>query len=162
VFGFGVGKIELKLPKTTYAAGEAIEGTLLLTVNKPVKARGLFATLYAEQQIREQVLNQGKMEMRTETRKIYNYQQQLDTEKEYLKTGEASAYPFSITMPPMAGVTQDIINPLHGFTISFGGLQIGGGPGPIGPAQWMLEGYLDLPLALDVKAKVNIGIRLVS
>ena len=159
MFGFGVGKIELKLPKTTYSAGEAIEGTLLLTINKTVKARGLFATLSAEQQMREQVHNQGKIEMRTVSQKIYNYQQQLDTEKEYQKTGEATAYPFSITMPPMARVTQDVTNPLHGLTISFGGLQIGGGPGPVGPAQWTLEGYLDLPLALDVKAKVNIGIR---
>ena len=159
MFGFGVGKIELKLPKTTYAAGEAIEGTLLLTVNKPVKARGLFATLSAEQQIREQVYNQGKREMRTTTRKIYDYKLQLDTEKEYLKTGEATAYPFSITMPPMAGATQEFFNPLHGLTISIGGLQIGGGPGPTGPAQWILEGYLDLPLALDVKAKVKIGVR---
>lgn len=162
MFGFGVGKIELKLPKTTYAAGEAIEGTLLLSVNTPVKARGLFATLYAEQQIREQVRNQGKMEMRTETRKIYHYQQQLDTEKEYLKTGEATAYPFSITMPLIPGVTQNVSDPLHGLTVSIGGLQIGGGLGPIGPAQWTLEGYLDLPLALDVKAKVSIEVRQVS
>ena len=159
MFGFGVGKIELKLPKTTYAAGEAIEGTLLLTVNKPVKARGLFATLFAEQQIREQVRNQGKMEMRTEKRKIYNYQQQLDTEKEYQKTDGAEAYPFSITMPPEAGVMQHVVDPLHGFTVSIGGLQIGAGPGPVGPPEWSVEGYLDLPLAFDVKATVNIGVR---
>jgi hypothetical protein len=99
------------------------------------------------------------MEMRTETRKIYNYQQQLDTDRDYQKTEEAIAYPFSIAMPLTAGVTQEFFNPLHGFTVTIGGLQIGGGPGPIGPAQWTLEGYLDLPLALDVKAKVSIGIR---
>ena len=159
MFGFGVGKIELKLPKTTYAQGEAIGGTLLLTVNKPVKARGLFVTLSAEQQIRERVYNQGKTEMRTVKEKIYNFQQQLDCDKEYQKTGEATPYPFSITMPSMAGITQGVIDPLHGFSISIGGLQIGGGSGPIGPAQWTLEGYLDLPLALDVKAKVSIGVR---
>jgi hypothetical protein len=159
MFGFGVGKIELKLPRTTYAAGEAIEGTLLLTVNKPVKARGLIAALYAEQQIREQVRNQGKLEMRTEKRKIYEFQQQLDTEKEYQKTNGAAGYPFSITVPPDAGVTQHSVDPLHGFTVSMGGLQIGGGPGPAGPAQWSVVGYLDLPLAFDVKASVNIGIR---
>lgn len=158
MFGFGIGKIELKLPKTTYAAGEVIEGTLLLTVNKPVKARGLLITLYAKQRFRKEELDEGRIVMATVTEEIYNYKQQLDGEKEYQKTGEATAYPFSITMPPMARVTQDAINPLHEFTISLVGVQVGGGPGPIGPAQWTLEGYLDLPLALDVKAKVNIGV----
>jgi hypothetical protein len=159
MFGFGVGKIELKLPRTTFAAGEAIEGTLLLTVNKPAKARGLFAALYAEQQIREQVRNQGKLEMQTVKRRIYEFQQQLDTEKEYQKTDGAAAYPFSIMVPPDAGATRQVVDPLHGFTVRVGGLQIGAGAGPVGPAQWILEGYLDLPLALDVKASVSIGIR---
>ena len=159
MFGFGVGKIELKLPRTTYAPGEAIEGTLLLTVNKSVKARGLFVTLSAEQKIRQWVHRQGKEEMETVTEKIYEFRQPLDTEKEYLTTNGAASYPFSLTLPPQAGSTQRADDPLHGMTIGIGGFQFGAGPGPIGPAQWALEGYLDLPLALDVKAKVDIGIR---
>ena len=71
--------------------------------------------------------------MRTETQRIYYFRQQLDTDKEYQKTREAALYPFSISMPPMAGVMQIVTDPLHGFTISMNGFQIGGGPGPIGP-----------------------------
>jgi hypothetical protein len=123
-----------------------------------LKARGLFLTHSAEQQIREPVRNQGKTEMNTVTRKIYNYQQQLDTEREYGQTSVPAAYPFSVILPHMAQAAQDVTDPLHGFVVSWGGLHIEGGPGPVSPAKWTLEGYLDLPLAIDVKASVGIGV----
>jgi len=159
MFGFGVGKIELKVPKNAYAPGETIEGTLLLTVKKPVKARGLFITLFADQEFREQYVSGGKPDTRIIRRKIYNFQQQLDTEKEY-PVAETTSYPFSVAMPPEAGAPQTAaVNPMGGFlTVSLGALQIGGGSGPIGLPQWALEGYLDLPYALDVKATVALGV----
>lgn len=160
MFGFGVGRIDIRLSKTVFSANEVIEGTLLLTLKKPVKARGLYAILSADQQFREQVRNQNRIEMQTVTRRIYNFQQQLDTEKEYPKTDGVKEYPFSVAIPPEASALSGIPDdPMHGFSVNIGGMQIGSGPGPVGPAQWSVEGYLDLPLAFDVKAKTSIGIQ---
>jgi len=155
MFGFGVGKIELKLPKTAYAGGETIEGDLLLTIRKPVKARGLYVTLYATQLYREQYISGGKPEMRNVNQKIYSFQQPLDSEKEY-GVCEAAPYPFKLVMPPMDTSMAQVQNPLGNLSIAFNGIQIGGGSGPIGLPVWEIEGFLDLPLAFDVKARVTV------
>ena len=155
MFGFGVGKIELKLPKTSYAGGESIDGTLLLTIKKPVKARGLYARLYAHQEYREQYISGGKPEMRNVNQQIYSFQQPLDTEKEYAVC-EATPYPFKLVMPPMDNSLSGAPNPLGNLSISVGGFQLGGGAGPVGLPIWEVEGFLDIPFAVDVKAKVSV------
>lgn len=155
MFGFGVGKIELRLPKTAYASGETIDGTLLLTVKKPLKARGLYVKLYATQVYREQYISGGKPEMRNVNQQIYSFQQPLDSEKEYAVC-DATPYPFKLVMPSMDTSMTQVPNPLRDISIALGGLQIGGGAGPIGLPVWEIEGFLDLPLALDLKAKVSV------
>jgi hypothetical protein len=155
MFGFGVGKIELNLAKTAFAGGETIEGTLLLTVKKPVKAKGLFVKLYATQLFQEQFNSMGKPEMREVKKTIYNFQESLDTEKEY-PVCDAKPYPFKLVMPPMDNSTPRITNPLGNLSIAFNGFQIGGGAGPCGLPMWGVEGFLDIPMAFDVKANVSV------
>ena len=159
VFGFGVGKIEVSIPKKNFTPGEEINGTLLLTMKKPAKARGLFIKIFAEQRFRE-IRNQGGNQNSTEViRVIYSFQQGLDSEKEYPVTSTPTAYPFTLVVPSGTNAsTTTPTSPLGNLQISMGGFTLGSAAGPIGPPQWYLEGFLDLPLALDLKTKIALNI----
>jgi hypothetical protein len=157
--GFDIGTIRLDLPKTTWIMGEVVEGTLLLSVSRPIPARGLFAILSAEQQFYHQADPAGKNGLHTVTRKVYHYQQQLDGEREYEKTLEPAAYPFRLILPPVAGFMQDLRDPASGSAAMIGRIRTNDGPVPSGPPEWSVEGYLDLPLAFDVKEKIRISVR---
>jgi hypothetical protein len=156
---FGIGAIRLELQKTIYTAGEAVEGTLLLSIGRPVPARGLFAILSAQQQFYRRTDPEGKDGLRMVHRTVYHYQQQLDGEKEYEKTAEPAAYPFRLTLPPVAGFMQETRDSASGSAAITGGVRSMDGSVPFGPPEWSVEGYLDLPHAFDVKTKVSIGVR---
>jgi hypothetical protein len=156
---FGIGAIRLELPKTIYTAGEAVEGTLLLGICRPVPARGLFAILSAQQQFYRGADPDGKDGLCMVKRTVYHYQQQLDGEKEYEKTAKPAAYPFRLVLPPVAGSIQETRDAASGSAAITGGIWSMDGPVPFGPPEWSVEGYLDLPLAFDVKTKVSIGVR---
>ena len=162
MFGFGVGKVEISIPKKNYKPGEEITGNLLLTVKKPAKARGVFLKIFAEQRFREIRIQNGAQHETQVMRQIYTFQLCLDGEKEYPVTSSPTAYPFTIAVPssahPNDGLSAPLTNPLGNLQIAIGGLTIGGGAGPIGPALWYLEGFLDLPLAFDVKQKLALNV----
>lgn len=157
--GFGIGAIRLDLPKTMYTTGEAVEGTLLLSISRPVLARGLFAILSAQQQFYRKADPDRKDGLHMVQRTVYHYQQQLDGEKEYEKTAEPAAYPFRLILPPVAGSMQDARDLINGSAAITGSIRSIDGSVPFGPPAWSVEGYLDLPLAFDVKTKVSIGVR---
>jgi hypothetical protein len=156
--GFGIGTIRLEMPKTRYTAGNAIEGTLLLSVSRPVMARGLFAILSAQQQFSKQP---GLREngLHVVPRKVYHYQQQLDGEREYQKTAEPAAYPFRLKLPPIAGFMQDTPDPASGSAAVTGSVGSSDGSVPFGPPEWSVEGFLDLPLAFGVRETVRLSVR---
>jgi len=170
MFGLGAGKIEIYIPKTAYVVGEPIEGTLVLSVNSTVKARGVFLKLCADQKFREYIYDSGSHHSSghghwtTTTKTVYNFVLQFDGEREYPKTPQPLSYPFRIFVPKEADTLRQSAwsggsgNPV----ISIGPLQIGGGDsmggGPVGPPDWYLEGYLDLPFAFDVSARVLLSI----
>jgi hypothetical protein len=156
--GYGIGTIRLTLPKTTYTIGEAVEGTLLLSVSRPVQARGLFAILAAEQEFYRWADPVGKNGLRTVTRKVYHYQHQLDGEREYEKTIEAAAYPFRLMLPTCVGFTQDLRDPANGSATITGSVLTMDGSVPSGLPKWSVEGYFDLPLAFDVKEKILLSV----
>lgn len=157
--GFGIGAIRLDLQKTIYAAGESVEGTLLLMILRPVSARGLFAILSAQQHFYRIDGTSGKDGLHMVLRKVYHYQQELDGRKEYGKTEEPAAYPFRLVLPPNAGTSQ-AIRCSSGESGAATGIDGGAGAFvPFGPPEWSVEGYLDLPLPLDVKTKVSIGVQ---
>lgn len=146
--GSGSGSIELVLPKTVYSADERIAGMLLLTLNTPVFAHGLYLILSADQSFREQ----DRAGIRTISRKICGFQQRLDREKEYPDPAGSHAYPFAITMPP-AGITGRARASRYSGTQTDRNL-----PGPVGPARWVLEGILDVPSGPGIRAGVHIHV----
>jgi hypothetical protein len=157
--GSGIGTIRLELPKTTYTVGEAVGGTLLLSVSRPVPARGLFAILSAQQQFYRRPDPDGRNGLLIVPRRVYHYQQQLDGEREYEKTAEPAVYPFRLMLPPGVGFMQDARDPASGSGASTGSVRSIDGSVPFGPPEWSVEGYLDLLLAFDVKAKTSIDVR---
>lgn len=149
MFGIGVGKMEMKIPKTSFTSGEEIEGTLYLTVNKPVKANGVFIRLYAEQE-RQEYNEKGEQERHRVT--IYDSPVQLEGAKEYGKTGEPLVYPFKVKVPPLFLLNM----PSHEtIGLGIGPLKIGI-PRSLGLPRWYLQGYLDLPFAFDVKTSTEL------
>jgi len=170
MFGIGAGTIEIRIPKIAYVVGEPIEGTLVLSVNSPVKARGVFLKLCADQKFREYVYDSGSHHSgghghwTTTTKTVYNFVLQFDGEREYPKTPQPVGYPFRIFVPKEANTLRQYPGS-GGYgspAISIGPLQFGGGSsmggGPVGPPDWYLEGYLDLPLAFDVSTRVMLSI----
>jgi hypothetical protein len=169
MFGIGAGKVEIYIPKMAYAAGEAIQGTMAVTVNSPVKARGVFLKLFAEQKFREYTHDigshhsSGQSHMTTVTRTVYNFVLQFDGEREYQKTLQPLNYSFRVYVPQEATSLRQSAGS-GGPVISIGPIKIGGsgfiggGTGPIGPPEWFLEGYLDLPMAFDVSKRIQLNI----
>ena len=153
--------MELKLAKTTFAPGETIEGQLLLTVNGPTKAKGVFVKLYAEQTVREYSV--GDRRPHNEVRRVYEFPLQLDSEKEYAKTVQPLAYDFKIKIPEDAAKSSAPAQsgmpglPNIGIGISIGGFPLGG-TGGASPARWFVEGQLDIPLGIDIKNRVQISV----
>jgi hypothetical protein len=156
--GYGIGTIRLSLPKTTYTIGEAVEGTLLLSICRPIQARGLFAILAAVQEFYLWEDPLGKNELRTVTRKVYHYQHQLDGEREYEKTVEPATYPFRLILPPSVGFMQDHHDPANGSATMTGGIRTMNWSVPSSLPEWSVEGYFDLPLAFDVKEKIRLSV----
>jgi len=154
MFGFETAVIDLELPKTAYAGGELIEGTLFLSVKKPVKARGLSVTLVAGQQFREQVYSDGEPWTCTSTRKIYDFRQLLDCGREYTAATD-TPYPFSLVMPPVDLTARAAAGYPGSFPAAPG--SPGTGPVPVGRPAWSVEGYLDvLPMAEEIRARIAI------
>jgi hypothetical protein len=156
--GFGNGKIELRLPKTVYAVGERIAGTLVLTVHRPVNARGLYVVLSAEQSYREQIIYRNGTGTRTVSRRLFCLQQRLDRDRHYQKTAGTTEYPFSLNLPPVGIGGQGSAGPLDSRSIRFGDQRIDLMQAPVGPVRWILEGCLDIPHALDMFTQTAIQV----
>ena len=88
---FGKGKIDITIPRTHYALGDIVSGNVALTLKKSVKAREMSISL-----IGEQTTTRGGKESSTTTERIYDFKQQLDSEREYSQGRE---YRFDIKIP---------------------------------------------------------------
>lgn len=89
---FGKGKIDIAVPKTSFSPGEVISGITTLNMKKRAKAREFTVSLIGEQKITER---RGTSRS-TRNARIYEFEQQLDGEKEYEGGG---TYPFEIKIP---------------------------------------------------------------
>ncbi len=101
---FGKGRIDIAIQKSHYAPGDIISGNVALTLKKPVKARGVSISLIGEHKTTQTTTGVGgpmggggmSMSTTTKTARIYDFKQQLDSEKEYSQGGE---YRFEIKIP---------------------------------------------------------------
>lgn len=155
---FNKGKIDIVIPKTYYAPGDIISGNIQLTLKKPVNARQLCISLVGEHKSTSRHRDSGgRMHTSSQTRQIYDFEQQLDTEKEYSQDRE---YPFEIKIPAdiksAAPQMPDVGGVLgQGLKIVQKAASMAGVI-PFQQIKWYLLAKLDISGGLDVKKKADI------
>ncbi len=148
MLGLFEGKIELKLDKLEFCPGETIQGTIQLTLKKPLKARGVFAKFWGENEVRS--TSAGKTT--TTTQKYSEIEKNLDGEKEYSTPSGPLAYNFSIVIPDNVYPKLDLGDNMAGKIVNF--LQDAGYQN----MRWYVGANLDLPLAFDISKKIQIQV----
>ncbi len=141
VFGFGEGKIDIRILKTSFAPGETISGTVGLKVDKPKKGRGVRVDFYGEKTV-----GYGK---NRRTERVYSFSLNLSGEREYIGAFE---YPFEIKIPSDIGSKQlpnDTIGTVLNAARFLGG---------VSPTRWFLSASLDVPMGVDISKKIQISV----
>jgi len=151
----GKGKIDIAIPKTNFNPGEVISGIATLTMKKPAKARRFTISLIGEQKITGMDTSRSRT---TRTVRIYDFEQQLDGEKEYKEGG---VYPFEIKIPEDVLEQQKMpqMPQLEGkLGIALSIAQSLAGMGITKRTSWYLIARLDIPWGTDIKERVQITI----
>ena len=164
---FGKGKIDIAIQKSHYAPGDIISGNVSLTLKKPVKAREVSISLIGEHKATQTTpgvggpMGGGGMSMSTTTKtvRIYDFKQQLDSEKEYSQGGQ---YRFEMKIPADTMSMRPQISEVEG---KLGQVlkvaQIAAamtGAIPFQRIKWYLLAKLDIPGGLDISRKVDVAI----
>jgi hypothetical protein len=167
MFGLSKGRISISVQKTSYAPGDVISGSVVLTLKAPVKAREVSISLIGEQWVVSRYeqssrgislegIGRSRSTSATKQKKrIYDFKQSLDSEKEYTDERE---YRFEIKIPAdiphMPGSEGEVrraskiaqaVATVTDFTRS-------------SPIRWYLLAKLDIPRGLDISKKVEIAI----
>ncbi|VVC02725.1 Uncharacterised protein [Candidatus Burarchaeum australiense] len=162
MFGFGQGSVDIKLNNFNFRPGDTIEGTVLLKLKGPVKARELSVTLAAISHGANATITFGGSPSaqhhasHNNDRRIFELKNTLDSEKEYPATPEPLAYPFRIVIPqqiPSAGQIPQFPGEVGGAVTDLlkflaSGQQV----------KWYLMAKLDVPMAADVSRQVQINL----
>jgi len=158
---FGKGKINIAIQRTGYAPGDTVSGNVTLTLKKPVRARGVSISLIGEQKNTRVGGMPGSKDMSTTTQRIriYDFKQQLDSEKEY---SQGQEYRFEIKIPADILSTKPQMPELGGKLGQ--GLKIAQaaaamtGAIPLQQTKWYLLAKLDIPGGMDIKKTADITI----
>jgi hypothetical protein len=158
---FGKGKINIEIQKSYYAPGDIISGDVALTLKKPVKAREVSISLIGEQITTRGggIVGGGQTSTTTQRTRIYDFKQQLDSEKEY---SQGSEYRFEIKipadtlsmrplMPEQEGKLGQVLKVAQTAAAMTGAI-------PFQRIKWYLLAKLDIPGGLDVSKKADITI----
>ncbi len=146
MFGFGKGKIKIELEKFNYSPGETVKGKLILNLKKPIEARGLYVEFIGEQRTSQNI----GVKRSSQTRRVYDFKQTLDGEKEY-PAGQELVYPFEIKIPEN---TKHELNEKVEKALAIAktiGLMSN-------YTSWFIIGKLDVPLSIDISKKIQITV----
>jgi hypothetical protein len=159
---FGKGKMQITLPKTHYLPGEIISGDIKFELKKPVKARQVSVSLIGELKSRRVgSLSGDRYSSSTSTQvvRIYEFEQQLDGEREYSGGGNyhfemkipADILSAQSQMPEMEGVLGTGIKIVQAAAAMTGAI-------PYQQTRWYLAAKLDIPGGMDVSKNADIAI----
>ena len=164
---FGKGKIGVAIQKGHYVPGDIISGNVSLTLKKPVKARGVSISLIGEHKATQTgtgfggPMGGGGMSTSTTTKtvRIYDFKQQLDSQKEYSQGRE---YHFEIKIPADTLSMRPLVPEQEGklgqvLKVAQTAAAMTGAI-PFQRIKWYLLAKLDIPGGLDIKKKVDITI----
>lgn len=164
---FGKGKIDIAIQKSHYAPGDIVSGNVSLTLKKPVKAREVSISIIGEHKTTQTTPGGGGpvggagmgMSTTTKTVRIYDFEQQLDGEKEYSQEGE---YRFEVKIPAdtlsMRPQTPEVEGKLGQVLKVAQTAAAMTGAIPFQRIKWYLLAKLDIPGGLDISKKVDITI----
>ncbi len=158
---FGKGKINISIQRTNYAPGDIISGNVALTLKKPVKAGQVSISLIGEQKNTRVGGVTGSQGTSTTTNRIriYDFKQELDSEKEY---SQGQEYRFEMKIPADILSTKPQMPELGGKLGQ--GLKMAQaaaamtGAIPFQQTKWYLLAKLDIPGGLDIKKKADVTI----
>lgn len=151
LFGIGDGKMEMSLDAQSFAEGAKITGTATLTLNKDIKAKGVFATLLAQ---KEEIYYMNGMPSRRWV-PVYNNTAVLDKDKLYAKASSPFSYKFSLDVPKLG-----VMNPQMTGNSTINTLANLATGGMAAPLQWFVlaelkhEGMLSFPI--ENKQQINV------
>lgn len=164
---FSKGKIDITIQKNHYAPGDIISGNVSLTLKKRVKAREVSISLIGEHKTTQTTTGVGgpmggggmSMSTTTKTVRIYDFKQQLDSEKEY---NQGREYHFEIKIPAdtlsMRPLTSEVESKLGQVLKVAQTAAAMTGAIPFQRIKWYLLAKLDVPGGLDINKKVDITI----
>jgi hypothetical protein len=131
------GKMELTINKNSFLRGEKITGHAKLTTSRLIKAKGVFARLYATRRV--------KTRNSYTTKTVYDFSKPLEQGAKEYSAGE---YNFELTVPGsqqrregVIGAIQEIASILSSTGVS-----------------WYVEAKLDIPGGVDVSKRIQIKV----
>jgi len=150
MFGFGKGKIDIKIPKFNFKEGETIEGEVILEIKKATKAKGVKIGLLGIETTRTSSFGARS---RSRTNILFNFEQPLDGEKEYFPSGPQT-YKFKIDIPTGLDKKLDLENEGLNKAMEFASMFSGRSKS----VKWLLKAKLDVPMGFDVSKDLQINI----
>jgi hypothetical protein len=153
---FGKPHMTLQLEKYSFTPGEVIKGYVKLALKKPLQGRKLivaFRCTRIDTVMVRTTDSKGMSSSHMEKVKtvVYNFELPLDEANTYF----CEMYPFEIMIPP------DILNSIN-LEPQHQGIKVMGFNIPLGRAplstviEWTVNGQLDVPLKIDVRAEQQI------
>ena len=149
MFGFGKGKIEIQLNNYNYSAGDIIQGTVALSLKKPLLGKELSITIIGEQKTSEGIGTNRSYSTRT----IFDFKQPLDGQKEYPAGEQPLVYPFKIKIPANLQTKTQLPEGALGNVLKVAQMFSGANSS----VMWYLIARLDVK-GFDITKKVQINI----
>jgi len=147
---FGKGKIDIQIQKFNFSPGETIDGSVILKLNKPVKAKAVSIELIGIRKDSRMNLSKGRSSSSSDI--IFSFKQPLDGEKEY-PASEVS-YKFQIKIPANI-LTQPAFGEGIAGTLIKSAQILSGVNSRI---DWHLIASLEIPWKIDVSKKLQVNI----
>lgn len=149
MFGLGKGKIEIQLDRYNYSLGETIEGTVALSLKKPLLGNELTIRIIGEEKI-SQVYGTNRT---YRTVKIFDFKQPLDGQKEYPAGDQPLVYPFKIKIPTEVKTKQQMPEGTLGTVLKAAQMLSGN----IRRINWYLIAELNVK-GFDITKKIQINV----
>ena len=150
---FNKNKLNLKLEKISFTAGETIKGSFIIDLKKPYKARKIQVSLIGRRKERER---DHDGDITYCYRNIYDFSIPLAPDGEY----QYQQFHFEIKIPEnildynskptykqldgTLGKLQELGKAMSGYTVY--------------PIEWLVEAHIDIPNRLDMKKEQEIVI----
>lgn len=149
MFGLGPKQIEIVLENLNFSHGDTIKGKIILNLKNPTHARALKVGILGERTSTTTSNINGRMTTSTKNVAVFKFDMSLDGEKDYYQDeyNFEMKVPSEISQPSTPqGVAGDIIKTIQILAARESDVR------------WYVTANLDVPMKLDIDAKVQVNI----